>query len=226
MELKNFLLLLFDKKVDRYPTIRESFLINFNTYEVTNILAITNYRCKKKERIKYTKHNFQDVGIRLVSTVFSPVIFDKHILINKTIMSSTSSSVMSYVMDWANRVLELDSDSEYLLNIDTSNTGFIIMLSIVYRCSRLSWSDTDINVDISLTIKAKSLTIPTYCATKSIVSCSEEDSLDIVRDNMNVLFSILAMTSEEIYMWCNIELSRNRLQYQNDKVRKYYISEW
>jgi hypothetical protein len=228
MELKDFLLLLFDKNIDRYPTIRESLLVNFNTYEVTNILAITNYHCKKKERIKYTKHDFKDVGVRMISTVYNPTNWSKDNLINITVMSDIPSYVKYYAHKWIGMGLAhgRGTDTEYILNMDTSNTGFIILLSAICRCERIGYIGTDITFDISLTLKVKGLGCPNYCASQSIILASDTDIMSGLERTLDIFCKILTMDSQEIYTWCNVELPKNKLEYKNNRVKKYYISNW
>lgn len=223
MELKDFLLLLFDKNIDRYPNIRESFLVNFNTYEVTNILAITNYHCKKKERTKYIRHSFNDTGIKIHYRHRELYPCIKDITDSKTSMPDISEQIESSIAIWIDSAIDICTDSIQILNISSSNTDFIISGSIAYTYDNLCIRYSDRLLGIKLNIRSKSSKYKTYKGRVSITGLFEEDIVDRVEGFARILHNILCMTSQEIYIWCNSELSQNKLIKSTSTEEVYYF---
>lgn len=139
MELKDFLLLLFDKKIDRYPEIRYSFLRYWNVSEIINILAITNYRCSYAQFCSYISYRCIDKGIKFVVREDGPIIME---CVIEDCMSDNINSTTDYLYNriypYVDTILKNENKSCYNINVSSDNSEFTTSISICSQGRRVS----------------------------------------------------------------------------------------
>jgi hypothetical protein len=135
MNLKEFLLMLFDKQIDRYPIIRESFLRSLDTNTLLSALAITNYHCTINELRKYIAHDCIDKGIRVLSMCnipkFNSTNYSVDILLDKSYsVSDIIGTIILQFGHWISSIHDNLSSTITLFSITASNSEFTFSMII------------------------------------------------------------------------------------------------
>lgn len=168
MKLQQFLRLLFDKQTDRYPEIRKSFLQSWNTNEVLDILAITNYHCSRNELKQYIRYTYCDKGIQ-VSLLGSPFwSFPRECIVNDVYhdKSSSTEKIISRVEKWFTIVSSAPGPLTSIFEVRSSNSEFSMFINIAARLSGLNSTRGSVLIEISFRSKIN----PRYQLSDSLVS--------------------------------------------------------
>jgi hypothetical protein len=169
MDLKEFLLLIFDKNVDRYPEIRYCFMRSWNVSEIINILAITNYRCSRNEFCRYIEYSCLEKGIDIISN-FRGIRCNIDISQSNIPDDSVAPRQHLYNIFHPYTLVTREQENDLPINvwIRSCNSEFLFIMGISYKI----WELEDDEDNIVMNILAKA--IPKYSINrKSICPPSE-----------------------------------------------------
>lgn len=216
MELKDFLLLLFDKKINRYPMIRESFLVCYSASEVLDILAITNYHCTRNELKRYVRYACSDKGVRIRSLGNPPWACPRNELADMIVYDQNliQHHVVGQYQQWINMIFNASTHLTTILDISSSNSEFIfaITLSINARHTNISTGGY-VSIHSRITSKINSIYFIDYqeefTDRTSIEIFSLSDSIFTIQSDIENFCKFLVMPVDECQKWFIDQLSYN-----------------
>lgn len=192
--------MIFDRQIDRYPIIRESFLKSLDTNTVLNVLAITNYHCTINELRKYVAHDCIDKGIRLLSVSniprFNPRDYSVDMLLDKSYtILNIIDIIIGQFQHWNNSIHNIPSPTTTIFNITTSNSEFTFSMVITAHTTGL-FGASEGTMTIVSEIRSK---INTSAVVKNATRLYPDESIILPMSNEDLM-----ITQEEVTEFCNI----------------------
>lgn len=124
MDLTQFLSLVFDRDVDRYPAIRELILQNLDISQVVNILSISRYHCSPTEFKRYIRYNCIDKGITIVSLGTPLWSFPTERSLINVFHRLFYNNIREHLFTWFENIINSDGPFITIFNTTSSNSQF------------------------------------------------------------------------------------------------------